>query len=289
MKRIAFPLAMLGTAFAFIVSAAPAQAQATRTWVSGVGDDVNPCSRTAPCKTFAGAISKTAAFGEINCIDPGGFGTVTITKSITIDCTGTFGSILASGTNGVNIPTAGILVVLKGLSINGANTGLIGVNMSVGANLLMEDVTVQGFRAGGATGVQIKPTGGTQAHLTMNRVTLTNNNTGLSVDSTSATIAILASVHNSVAAGNAGAGIQGVSTAQEVKLTVDNSAALNNGTGMSSSGTLTSMIIGGNTVATNGTGLSVVSSGKIFTYKTNNVNGNTTDVSGALQPVIPQT
>ena len=65
-----------------------AYAQATRTWVSGVGDDANPCSRTAPCKTFAGAISKTAAAGEIDCLDPGGFGAVTITKSITIDCGG---------------------------------------------------------------------------------------------------------------------------------------------------------------------------------------------------------
>src|SRR5262249_58817582 len=80
-----------------------AHAQATRTWISGVGDDVNPCSRTAPCKTFAGAISKTAAGGEINCLDPGGFGSVTITKSITLDCSGTFRSILSSGTNGINL------------------------------------------------------------------------------------------------------------------------------------------------------------------------------------------
>src|SRR5512146_1681863 len=80
---------------------APAAAQATRTWVSGVGDDANPCSRTAPCKTFPGAISKTAAGGEIDCLDPGGFGTVTITKSITIDCRETEGSILASGVTGV--------------------------------------------------------------------------------------------------------------------------------------------------------------------------------------------
>ena len=81
---------MIMMAFALVMSAgslmwtAPAHAQATRTWVSGVGDDANPCSRTAPCKTFAGAISKTAAKGEINCIDPGGFGGVTITKPITI-------------------------------------------------------------------------------------------------------------------------------------------------------------------------------------------------------------
>src|SRR5262249_59046911 len=86
-----------------MLSVDPAHAQATRTWVSGVGDDANPCSRTAPCKTFAGAISKTAAAGEIDCLDPGGFGAVTITKSITIDCSETFGSVLVSGTNGILI------------------------------------------------------------------------------------------------------------------------------------------------------------------------------------------
>ena len=79
-------LGLAATALLALFAAAPAQAQATRTWVSGVGDDVNPCSRRAPCKTFAGAISKTAAGGEINCLDPGGFGAVTVIKSMTIDC-----------------------------------------------------------------------------------------------------------------------------------------------------------------------------------------------------------
>ena len=105
MRRIA----LLAIAIGFLVpllASAPASAQATRTWVSGVGDDANPCSRTAPCKTFAGAISKTFINGEIDCLDPGGYGAVTITKSITIDCTGTFGSILASGTTGVTISIA---------------------------------------------------------------------------------------------------------------------------------------------------------------------------------------
>src|SRR5215471_3745771 len=88
-----------------VVGTALMHAQASRTWVSGVGDDVNPCSRTAPCKTWAGAISKTAAGGEIDALDPGGFGAVTATKSITLDgTTGSgFGSILSSGTNGVNV------------------------------------------------------------------------------------------------------------------------------------------------------------------------------------------
>src|SRR6266403_4872126 len=99
-----------------------AQAQATRTWVSGVGDDANPCSRTAPCKTFAGAISKTAAGGEINCLDPGGFGTVTIIKAMTISCEMGTGGVLASSVNGVNVNAgAGDAVYLKGLDFEGVN------------------------------------------------------------------------------------------------------------------------------------------------------------------------
>src|SRR5881227_4250293 len=101
MTKIKLMLNMFVAVALCLLCSSLAQAQATRTWVSGVGDDLNPCSRTAPCKTFAGAISKTADKGEIDCLDPGGFGTVTITKNITIDGTtgAGFGSILASGTN----------------------------------------------------------------------------------------------------------------------------------------------------------------------------------------------
>src|ERR1700681_4525125 len=103
MKNLRFALGMLSVLVIVLTAASLSQAQATRTWVSGVGDDVNPCSRTAPCKTFAGAISKTSMGGEIDALDPGGFGTVTISKSITIDGTGTLGSILAAGATGINI------------------------------------------------------------------------------------------------------------------------------------------------------------------------------------------
>src|SRR4051812_32555835 len=100
MRRIA----LLAIAAGFLVpllASAPASAQATRTWVSGVGDDANPCSRTAPCKTFGGAISKTAPSGEINVLDPGGFGGVTITKSITIRSARFEAGVLVSGTNAI--------------------------------------------------------------------------------------------------------------------------------------------------------------------------------------------
>src|SRR5262245_14867135 len=114
----------------FVVPATSALAQATRTWVSGVGDDANPCSRTAPCKTFAGAISKTAAGGEINALDPAGFGAVTITKSITISATGVEAGVLVSGTNGIII-NAGTndRVVLDGLDIEGLGTSTNGINV----------------------------------------------------------------------------------------------------------------------------------------------------------------
>jgi hypothetical protein len=140
-----------------LMVAVAAQAQATRTWVSGVGDDLNPCSRTAPCKTFAGAISKTAAGGEIDVLDPGGYGAVTITKSITIDGAGTMGSILASSVNGVNVndsatATPGtIKVTLRNLSINGAGTtlGLSGVNYTSGASLTVENCVIFNFSTAG--------------------------------------------------------------------------------------------------------------------------------------------
>ena len=106
MRKLAEMLLCFAAILAPVLLAPPASAQATRTWVSGVGDDANPCSRTAPCKTFAGSISKTAAGGEINCLDPGGFGALTITKSITISCeTGTAG-VLVAGTNGFVVNAA---------------------------------------------------------------------------------------------------------------------------------------------------------------------------------------
>jgi hypothetical protein len=135
MPKIWLSLTFAASLLVLVLQAVPGHAQATRTWVSGVGDDANPCSRTAPCKTFAGAISKTVSGGEIDCLDPGGFGAVTITKSITIDCSGTFGSVLAAGTNGINVNGLGITVNLRGLSINGVGTGLVGINFISGNSL----------------------------------------------------------------------------------------------------------------------------------------------------------
>lgn len=133
-------------AFCFAIAAAPLHAQATRTWVSGVGDDANPCSRTAPCKTFAGAISKTAPSGEINVLDPGGFGAVTITKSITIRSDSIEAGVLVSGTNGIVIsagPTD--TVILEGLDIEGLKTGLDGVKILAGGSVYITRCSIRDF------------------------------------------------------------------------------------------------------------------------------------------------
>jgi hypothetical protein len=147
-----------------LLVASAASGQASRTWVSGVGDDANPCSRTAPCKTFAGAISKTAAKGEISVLDPGGYGAVTITKSITINGTNTLAGILAAGTNGIIINAlATDTVVIKNISIEGFGTGLNGIRMLNGGTLHVEGVEINGFaqkgisiETGSATQVFIK-------------------------------------------------------------------------------------------------------------------------------------
>ena len=141
---------------------AAGQAQASRTWVSGVGDDANPCSRTAPCKTFAGAISKTAASGEINVLDPGGFGGVTITKSITIRSEIQAG-VLVAGTNGIVVSAAATdKIVLEGLDIQGLGTpggSLSGVKMIGGGSLTIRKCSIAGFIGSAASaGVDVQGT-----------------------------------------------------------------------------------------------------------------------------------
>lgn len=148
---------MAALAVCIFLPATAAQAQASRTWVSGVGDDVNPCSRTAPCKTFAGAISKTAAAGEINCLDSGGFGAVTITKSIAIVCNGVIGGILAASTNGIVINAgAGDRIVLDGLDIEGFSaTALNGVNVLQAGSVIIRNTSIRTFFSATSAGVRV--------------------------------------------------------------------------------------------------------------------------------------
>ena len=167
--------ALLAAAFGHAV---PATAQATRTWVSGVGDDVNPCSRTAPCKTFAGSISKTAAGGEINCIDPGAFGAVTITKAIAIVCDGMEAGVLAPlGGSGVTVKAgAGDSVLLSGLDFEGGGTGVVGVRFLSGRVLHVRNATIRMFADPKGAGVSNETTAST---LIITRSTIADNTVGV--------------------------------------------------------------------------------------------------------------
>jgi hypothetical protein len=192
MKTLSATLKVLTCAVFILALSSLAQAQATRTWVSGVGDDVNPCSRTAPCKTFAGAISKTFINGEIDALDSGGFGAVTITKSITIDG-GDAGlaSILASGTSGVTINIAVNAndpkrrVTLRRLSINGTGpsgavgtiTGINGVRGTSNGflQLNVEDCYIQNFTT---TGIDVNFAAASGARVAIKDTTISNTGVG---------------------------------------------------------------------------------------------------------------
>jgi hypothetical protein len=184
MKRISLVLSLICTAL--FLAPTVAQAQATRTWVSGVGDDANPCSRTAPCRTFPGAISKTAAGGEIDTLDPGSFASVTIVKAITIASEGSGeAGILTSGTNGVTINAgANDVVVLRGLEIDGGPTGsnsLAGVKFIAGKALFVQNCQIRNFTGPSPNGYGISftpSTGGGTAALYVQHTNLMQNGTG---------------------------------------------------------------------------------------------------------------
>lgn len=251
MRRLAFVTLAVGL-FLPALASAPAHAQASRTWVSGVGDDVNPCSRTAPCKTFAGAISKTAAFGEINCLDPGGYGAVTITKSMTLNCSSTLGSVLVAGSNGIVISAAATdKVVLRNIQIQGlagtASPGLNGVRILTAASVSIENCVITQFSQAGIS--DARTAGNTQLYI---RNTIISNNTGAGiamaatgpnraiidgVESVGSLAGITAASGNtamitrSVFSGNT-TGVQGDSGAA---VNIDSSSITGNGTGVTSS------------------------------------------------------
>jgi hypothetical protein len=201
MRRLSLLVPIIGALALCLVHGTPAQAQATRTWVSGVGDDANPCSRTAPCKTWAGAISKTANGGEIDALDPGGFGAVSITKSITLDGGGgQVASILVAGTNGVNViaqPTDVVIIRnvrfdgLLGNGSNSANAGINGINYTSGAQVVIDNCDIFGFNNNGIN-VALGATG----FLQVRNTTLRNNKVNGLAATTSSGFAVV-QVYNS--------------------------------------------------------------------------------------------
>ena len=257
----------------FVTSFVLTQAQASRTWVSGVGDDVNPCSRTAPCKTFAGAISKTAAGGEINCLDPGGFGAVSITKSITIDCSATVGGILASGSTGVTINAATTGVIrLRGLLINGFGTGPHGVRVVNADKVYIENCVIDGFTTNGIwVENDLQDTQLFVDNTTIRNV-LTSTPAGIGIN-----IAPDGAFNASLTASNSR--ISGTMTAIQVLLSdnsVTNCILNNNSTAISATG-IGIVRISGNTISYNSSAFTTVGRGAIISYGNNAISSNVAD------------
>jgi hypothetical protein len=246
-------LVLLLTGLFLVGMATMAQAQATRTWVSGVGDDVNPCSRTAPCKTYAGAISKTAASGIISTLDPGGFGAVTITKSIMIDGSEQIAGILASGNSGVvvNAPLTTDVIVLRGLEIHGSNlTGINGVNFLSGGELYVENCRIQNFNN---DGVRVAPTANFAHKVVVRNCDIRNCLRGVETPSTApATVRLLVSESN-LSGMNGGAGID-VAGANN-SASVLNSSMTHNDAGIQALQGTSTAFVSGCMIAYNNTGV----------------------------------
>jgi hypothetical protein len=283
------------TAFLIACFSTVSFGQATRTWVSGVGNDANPCSRTAPCKTFAGAISKTADGGEISVLDPGGFGAVTIGKGLTINGTGTLAGILNSvGVNGiiVNAP-ATATVILRDISINGAGTGANGIRYLGGKTLMVDHCWIYG-QNNAATSRGIDVALSANGNLKVINGSVIENVTEDGIHMTTTAGQVTAVVENCKIMNAGGDGIEAVSN---VRLELDNSNLFENGNGVITSGTnsqlnLDDVVISHSTIgirasagstirvsdsaiANNSTGLSQ-NGGTIDSFQGNSLMGNST-------------
>lgn len=288
MRKIA--IAVFSIVSAAGITCGAANAQATRTWVSGVGDDANPCSRTAPCKTFAGTISKTAAGGEIDCLDPGGFGALTITKAITIDCNGVTGGVLNSGSNGIVI-NAGVndKIFLKNLYISGVGNGLDGIRFLSGAQLSLENVHIYGNTGDGidvsktatgelyvtntyitnvANGIVASTTGGfiigalnnvTIANATTDGLVVSTNNVFLTLENTTIASAGQNGVHISAGTG---------------QVNIDDSTIVNNTTGVRAASTGSRVRISNSNVYNNTVGIFIGAGATVASTGNNRIDGN---------------
>jgi parallel beta helix pectate lyase-like protein len=266
MSKSHFSLNFFMAAIFTLTAAGLTQAQATRTWVSGVGDDLNPCSRTAPCKTFAGAISKTAKDGEISVLDPGGYGAVTITKSIYINGThgAGYGSIINSLVNGIVINITDVndvrkAVRLRGLDINGASTGINGISILAANNVWVEDSVIDGNTGNGtSSGIGIRMATAASCNLFVSDSMIHKNVTGIRINTTAGFA--VANIRNSNIEGNT----TGIDAVTNSFVTVNNCRVSNNSTvGVTASVSGANLTVGESVLSNNGTGISAAAGSSV--------------------------
>jgi hypothetical protein len=277
--------------------------QSNRTWVSGAGTDpgtcaASVCTRSAPCATFACAIQATNAGGEIDALDSGDFGPVSIGKSVSIVADGVVAGIQqAALADAIDVTGSSVTVVLRGLTLDGVNAaGLFGINLTGSGELHVEDCTINGFffdgilaqpnassrmfikdtilRNNGGRGIGALPSGATTVTASLDNVRTENNNRGVDAES-GATV----SVRNSVVAGNV-FGLTAASTGKASVINLESSIVSGNADrGISSVGSSATINITNVTVVKNGTGLFAGSGGHIVSFGNNKITDNTTNGS----------
>lgn len=323
MKRRMLSCAWLWV-MALLVSATPVQAVSTqsRTWVSNSGTDTGSCVISAPCKTFAYAMTLTVAGGEIDCLTPGDYGNgFSITQSLTIDCGA--GQVGAMTGGGFSVDAgSGSVVIIRNLTINGTSaagvavSGTVGITVGSVGKLLIENCKISGFPAdpaiginfapstspsvlvvsdttidnnvnpGTGAGIWVQPGSGVLADVTVERSRIVGNTFGIVADGASGGI-INGVVSDSVVSSNINNGITVSTTGSNVVLMIDHTKVNGNNFGLNADGSNAGMLVSATDVIGNATGLYPTGGGVMYSYGNNNVNGNTT-TDGTFTSVISQ-
>ncbi|MGH6835090.1 MAG: right-handed parallel beta-helix repeat-containing protein [Methylocella sp.] len=273
-----------GALLACGLSTAPAAALANRTFVSGKGTDGGACGFAAPCRSFAFALTQTNAGGEIDVLDPAGYGAVTITKAISIVNDGVgLAAIAAPSGNAVTINAgASDSVHLRGLTIEGLGSGANGIQFNTGGNLAIENCVIRDFPG---AGIRIAPTGSAAVTGMLSNVITDNNVAGIEVLGSASTGASLnVTIVDSVASNN-GTGIVAFSLPGSAApaVMVRNSVASYNDFGLLAQNAI--LRVAHSVVTGNGFGVQTANSGTMFTYGDNDIDGNTNNNTGALTPL----
>lgn len=308
MRMLGLLCASIVATLAWISSAA---ATLPRTYVASNGDNANLCTRAAPCADFQTAHDKTDAGGEVTCLDNFDFGSLTITKSITIDCGGA--AIVNTASVAVTINTANVDVILRGLIITGNGSGDVGIQFQNGASLHIQNCQIRGFGSNRGTainfvpvtgisaklhvvdtlitkngnnithvggGMNVQPAGTGSARVVVERTTIEDSWTGILVNGSTSTNMVSFQLKDStVANSNAnGASVLTAPAGATIGFVIDRSSFLLNASdGVFAQGPLSFVLLGNSTVASNGTGLHATNGGHIFSYQNNQVKGNVTD------------
>jgi hypothetical protein len=314
-KQRQYSYVLLTTALLFLAGGT-AQATISHTWVSSTGNDANACTRSAPCATFAGALAKTSAGGEIDVADAGDYGPVTISQSVSIEAVGVLATIQVTSGNAITVSTgANDTVVLRGLTLDGQGTATEGISFTSGGALYIEDSRIHRF----TTGVEFFPTNSSSTSKLFVTDTIVRNNgsgatgggvfihsnlgfatasiDGLRTENNVFGVKAMdhanVTIRNSVAANNGFSGFSAVEDAAPPWMLIESSITAHNGTNgvvaaKVSTGVGPSTVevrLSNVTVVDNQTGLATSGTGKIISFGNNKVDNNGTN--GSPTSTIP--